>query len=1105
MSGTTRRRLALRHLGAAGLALAALWACASSESTRPPKPLDAAAELRQAARKVDYAILETKRMILRSRGADSLPDLYMRLADLYTERGRYAWLMVYEERRARGDSSRAIEAPEARLLKTLAISTYDRLLREFPKYSQGDLALFLMAHEHRELGEFAEMKATYERLVATYPQSSHRMEAFLILGDAEFDHGNLDGAERYYDQVLAEPESHVHPLARYKLAWVKVNREDCKGAVKLFERILRDKSTPHGAKNIVSTQRSLNIRRESLLDIAYCYPEVSPNRPAEPYFKELADSSSDYVAGMRRAANRFVVKQLFGQAAAALREVLAATASDEEAVESARKLYDVVTKAKSYDHAAADVERIGRVLESRAHDTRLPADARKRLSVEFEVYARDLATRSHLAAKASKAPGALQATAAAYTAYLDYFRDAPSAHEIEENRAEALLMAQEHYEAAQAFEALLRRERDPAKRHQQAQNAIFGYQQALDKGELTRLERLRAWAGIRKAGATFIAESPQDPKVIQVKLAIAKSYYDSGQYPRAAELMYALARQYPQSPEAIAGGHLALDSLRLAEDWEGLTSVGRRLLADQRLADPKFKQEVADIIAKAEQRQITELTVTGGADQEQKLMALAERRKGSGMGEQALYNALIIARDHGDIERFYKLGEEFLATYQRSPRRADVMGALASLASDRADYAQAAGYLEANYVADPTGKESLERLYAAASIRAFLGEPQAAQDLRQLVQRGAGGRAEELLLVLARAGNFGAVEEVLKGSSASGPVADFLRGYLALQRGDKEDAAKRLDKVARLHPDGGPALEAVARARFLVGELAFEAFSAPSAAPDPVAALQEKSEQLNQVDRAYAQAIQSRGGSWGLAGLARVADAYARFAAFLRGLTLPSELSPDEQKQLKQVLTARADEASKRSGELRAQCKKRAQETIVPSDVAKSCLSDQPIPEKIPIYPHPLAARRAGDPATSAKLRDSLGKKPGDVDLLLKLAEAYLDSGDLRMSLLILDRAEEIDARRSELWDLRGVTLARAGDADGAFEALTKAVTLDRSNARARVNLAAHLYRYGYSARAAAELKRAGGLPQSRGEADHPDLAALAQLGGGGASGKRKQ
>ena len=984
--------------------------------------------------------------------------------------------------------------------------------------------MFLMAHEHRELGEFAEMRATYERLIAQYPKSPHRLEAYLILGDAAFDAGELDRAERNYNAVLAAADSHVHPLARYKLGWVRVNKEDCKGAVGFFEKILRDKATPRGERTLVATQRSLNIHREALVDLAYCYPEVYPARPAGPYLRSLADNSSDYLAAMRRVAKRFFLKEMFAQAAAALREVLGASVADDNALEDARKLYDSVTKSKVFDFAAEDVERLGRVYERRIYDWRLPKDKRERLAVELEAYARDVATRSQLVARERKSPTLRAQAAAAYGAYLAWFPSSKSRLEMEQNHADALAESDQPLAAARAYErvaALLSdekgtgsgsdKEKDKAaggdkdavpdkdalaSRRQVRLNAIASYQQALERGNLSRITRVAAWGGIRAQGRALIAERPDDESIVKVKLSVARTYYDAGDYAPAAELFFALARQYPAQPEGVIAAHLALDAMRLADDYQRLATIGRMMLADKRLGDDKFKAEVADIVAKTEQRQVTEITIASSGDRQEQLLSYAKRHKGSGLGEQALYNALLVARTDGDADRFYALGEEFVDQYPKSSLRPEVMTALASVASDRGDFQQAAEYLERTFVADPKGKEALTRLHTAATIRSVLGDTRAGEDIKELAARGLSQKElDELLIQLASSGNTTAVQQLLAGSPVGGNVAEFLRGYFAFQRGDQEDAARRLGNVSVANTDDPAIAEVVAKARFLMGEMVYDAYLAGGHG-ELADAIAEKTQLLAAADEAYAQAIQGRQARWALAATARVADSYARFAIYLRGLKLPDELSAEERGQLEQVIAAKIAEASKRAQEIRQICARRAREGHVFSDAARGCLTDDALPDRIAVLP-PVANKRAGDPAGAIELRAVLLKNPRNTDSLVKLAELYLGAGDLGMTLLVLERAETVDPRRADVHNLRGVALERAGESDAAFREFRRAVDLDGRSQPARLNLAAHYAAFGYLDDADAELKKAGGVWTARGgAAEHPNLNALSRIAG---------
>lgn len=1074
----------------------ALAGCASAPPLHPP-PIDPALQWVQAGRKVDFAIVQTKAMIQKARGASYLPDLHMRLAELYTERARYAWLVVYEKRRARGDDSRALEAPEARLLKNLAIGVYGRLVREFPSYARADEATFLMAHEFRELGEFDNMKETYDKLIESYPKSRYKVEAYLALGDHAFDANDLNKAERYYNVILAAPHSHVHPLARYKLGWVRVNRQDCKGAVRLFEQVLRDRGKQaKDDKGLLSTQKSLNVVRESLVDLAYCYPEVFPDKPAVPYFRSLAASSQDYMAAMRRLVNRFTLKEMNGQAVAALREVINASPAEEDAVEMVRRLSDSLAKGKLLDQPAADVRRMVRVLDARLVDYRLNDEARRKLEGEIEVYARDLATRAHLAVKDSKDPGELGPVADAYQAYLARFSEYPSRNEMEENLAETLLAARRPYEAGRTYENAAMHA-DNAKAAGEARvNAFSAYQKALEDTSLGRLQRAMAWAGVRNLGRIVIAETPDAESVVAIKLSIARSYYETGDYERAAQLFFAVAMQYPTSSEGAAAAHLTLDSLRLADDLEGIGTLGRRLIAEPRL-NAGLKSELADIVSKAAQRQVAEVTVTDTGDREAQLMGMAKRHRGSELGEQAFYNSMLVARSNGEIERFYELGDQFLAEYPRSQRRIDVLSALATVASDSGDLAKAGKYMAAAVAANPGAKEAQERMYTAASIHAVLGEAAAAKEIRAFAERGSSERVDELLLLLARSGNLSALEEVLATGNLNSTVATFFRGYLVYQRGDHEEAGNTLARVAYDPATSGPAAEAAARARYLLGEISFAQFRNFAAKPDDVVGTVDGKVKLLQiVDRAFASVIQSRDARWSMAGISRVADAYAKYAAFLRGLELPTALSAEEAKQLRSVIEGQAADADTRATEARALCSKKARDAKIVTEAARSCLLGEPMPDVIVMYPQ-SKTQGTGDPSGAAPARKVLLKNPKDVPSLVKLSELHLAAGDLGVALLLLERAEALAPRRADIHNLRGVALHRLSEPQDAADAFEKAVSLDSGNRSARLNLAAHYAFYGHVDKAKAEMGKAGGPPATvGGPGDHPDLGLLLRLNG---------
>ncbi len=727
------------------------------------------------------------------------------------------------------------------------------------------------------------------------------------------------------------------------------------------------------------------------------------------------------------------------------------------------------------------------MLDARLADYRVTPDVAHRLVDEFELYARDIATRAHVVAKDSMSTSALSAVADAYHAYLSRFGTVAAAEEIRENYAEALSGAKRYYEAGRAYEDVSETTKKADTGKQARFNAIAAYQQALESPSLGRLHRLIAWSGIRTLGSRVIADTPADPAILGIKLSIARSRYETGEYEKSAEMFYAVARQYPTTNEGIAAAHLSLDALRLADNLEELTTVGGWLVADSRLRED-VRKELREIVNKAAQREVEEVTASDSDDRERQLLALAKRHKGSEIGEEAFYNTLLLARSNGQLERFYQLGDEFLADYPSSARRTNVLGALATVASDSGDFKSEGKYMAAAFAADPKGNEALERLYSAAAIHAVTGDPAVAGEIGKLADRGS-TKVDDLLVLLARSGNTSTLEQLLNSSPIGSPTALFFRGYLAFEHGDYASARAALGSKTGLSAD------LTGRARYLMGEIAYAEFRAGGEKGDLAATVDNNVKALAAVDKAFKPVVEGGESRWAMAGIARVADANAKFAATLRGLELPANLGEQDKQQLKAALEAQAAAADKRASALHELCAKQAKKVEIFSEATKSCLSGQPLADTLPMY-RAVQARSTADPPGAPALRKALLKNAKDVDALTRLAELHLAAGDVGAALLLLERAEQAGSHRAAVQNLLGLVYYQLNEPQQAAEAFKAAVAADPTDRHAHLNLAAHYAAFGLVDRARAELQKAGTLlSELRGPADHPDVSLLAQFG----------
>ena len=562
---------------------------------------DRIGRLKRDVAKVRFAIRTTKTLVSRARGARYLPDLYNRLAELYVEQARYNYQIAYEK--AKGKSA-GIVSVQARLLKNQAIATYDRLLSLFPDYRDADKVVFFKAHEMRELGRYEDMLKTYQSLADKYPKSEYRLEGLLVMGDYYFDKSKLDQAEKYYKMVLQSAETRVHAMARYKLAWCKVNRADFKAALKLFEGSISAarKFLPKSGGKKGPGSSKIDLRCEALVDSVFCYTEVHKPKGALKYFRKRADSKTTYLAALDKLGNRYYVKQNWKAVAPVYREILSLTGDVEDAIEYAQRLFDAISKGNLFAHGADDVDGLIRVVRRRYYNAAMKKKKRQTLYKDFEKFTRFIGTKLQDLANEKRDEDLYLEAARAYKAYLSFFgRDKKFGAKVRSNLAEVLYSAKRYLDAGKSYLRAAGGLQGKARRDS-VYTAVVAYFEAL-KGKsqkLSRLDVVQARAGLRRAGRIFIRENKKDEKIKQVKFNIARTYYDSGELDDAIRLFTALVDQFTSSKEAPIAAHLVLDCYRNKDDFEGMIAAGKAFTRISGLGDSAFKGEVAAIVKTAE-------------------------------------------------------------------------------------------------------------------------------------------------------------------------------------------------------------------------------------------------------------------------------------------------------------------------------------------------------------------------------------------------------------------------------------------------------------------------------------------------------------------------
>ncbi|AWV89289.1 tetratricopeptide repeat protein [Bradymonas sediminis] len=1058
-------------------------ACATTGELDEPRDPPRIEKLRLQITKVRNAVDTTRHAVARARGADYSPELYVRLAELLSEEARYHYQLAYEREQG---ASRSMTVPQVRLLKEDAIEIYERVLRDFPESPLAPRVLFNIGQEQRELGNFDEMQSAMRRLVEKYPKSPLRFDALLVLGDYHFDKQNFTEAEKFYAQIVDAELNRHDGIAHYKRAWIRMNRGDCKSALVEFEGALENakawdelvakraaaQQTAQGISEQVGTQQDIDVRRESLVDMAYCYSREKPFKGALAYFQDHAYNRATYLAAVSRLAARYRMMGKYGEAADTSRELLALGAANDLHLDDARSFYSALKQQKSYDNIGQDTRLIANMVFGYYSRPTIAAEERERLVAEFETYTRDLLTSAQEVlgknpdhkTRSKKKIAQAQSIAAGYDVYLDAFPASEHRAEMLLNMAEVLSDAQQPFEAGRRANEAAALLEDATTKQNALYDAVVYLQESLrTTRDPSKYRRVTARATLRNVGSQLLGFDIEPDKARRVKFAIAQTFYDEGQYNQAIDRLTAVAYEFPQTEEADAAVHLTLDSYNTLNDFDGLMYASRRFLAEGSPISAGVKGEVQGILAAAEQRKLDELSLEaagedgGGLDQ---LIHFAEQNPSTEVGERALINAFVAARAVGDTAKVYEMANQIAEKYPQSEQLPGIYSSLAQTANTRFEFNQAIDYLKR--AAQVNEDQRTLILTAAAELEAELGRTASAQGTYETAVRKSKEEARDIALsglaiLLERNKSASEMVAALQPyKSSSEPEYQARLGLAYLASGDAESAETAFSEVLVNEASASPG--ALGRAHYGMAELmrlTVESYPAPS----DLDMLQELIALIDLTQQSYLQAARQGSPTMTAVSLSRLAVASEMAAKKFLNIRLPDSISVSDKKDILDAMKARSEALNDAAQQALEACGEQAYSSYNFSRVVRQCLQNQKL-TTIMIPMDPIKEDRSNPDGGFEQLRGELAKNPEDLERLATLGKHFFEKQNYHAARLVYKKAVDAGGGSAVLNEL-GRANEAVGDLGGALNAYALAAEAGFEPARKNLKKVLNTYSLG--------------------------------------------
>ncbi|SMF63044.1 Uncharacterized protein conserved in bacteria [Alteromonadaceae bacterium Bs31] len=1038
---------------------------------------------------LDHAIKNTKDLIAKSYGRPFLPELYIRLAELYAEKSRSVFFLRRLEMGERGKTSE-VSSVEATGLKEKAIETYMQIISHFPEFDDLDRVHFYLAHELRELGKYESMVEQYQILLKNYPQSAFLPESLLLLGDYSFENKEIDEALAYYRQVLNYPKSSAVVIARYKLAWVHINKRNYKQALTLFEQSVTNTDAPSTVD--VDTYNRVDIRLEALADMAFSYSHVYPDtKPGEDseYFKKYAWSRQSYMLVMEKLANRYMIKFKWDNAAHIYRELAQIQFNSDKLLEYTENLFTCVSESKNYNNAEGDVALIVRALEKNRYSAHMQLEEKQKLVDEYEIYARDIATRLHEKAKRSETKEDFAITADSYEEYLNFFDESEHYAQIQENYAESLFSAGDFTRAGRIYETIATSINDPKRKHDPLYSAAVSYYTALDdRDTLNYYEIAYSQDGLRDVGQSYVSLYPSSSKVQDIIFNIARVRYDEGDFDSAVEEFIAFVNKYPKGKNAQAAVQLMMDALHLTENYQGLVELQQSLAKIPQL-DPAVKSEMAAISKSAQAKIVQEMVVDSINDWEsgkEKLLDFAENTKTAGMDIQALNALFVSSSEHGDIETMHVAGQSIVARFPKSEHANKALKELIRLSLSTAQFRALADYLEQYQTQFPKSSNSREFIQQAAEIRTSLNQNQLAiKNYNLLLGRYKLDKEEKGRTALAisklqiKSGDNAAALKTLEKNKSSINSASFnaLGAKLALDQRQLSAGERYFKKARQLHSSGrvAPAyIDPLSEASYTLAMLSYERYMNMRMGSSIDNKMMESKTALHErLQKELLRTTKFKSPRWSILACFRLHEINTEYARFLETAPMPEGFSAEDISEYKQIIQQTALEYKNEAlqylhtGEDLASKVRPFDRKVSTYDSRTANASGKNISfVQGPKYKH-IGLEGLKDPELRT-IYDALYKNPSDADTLLALAKAYQFRGDKGQAMVVAQNLlggnfKLGSRRRSQAYAIMGSVYIDYGEDKLARDVLRKSLDLDKSAYSSSVNLAGLYWHYGYA------------------------------------------
>jgi cellulose synthase operon protein C len=298
------------------------------------------------------AIESLVNIIKKKKGAADEADLNYRLAELYMRRAKSGRFFDMNDKADSKLNKLGVQNQKSVESLKNAITIYNKIEKEFPKYNDMAAVLFNSALAHLQTKQTERSKELYDKLITEHPKSNLMPDALLEVGEIYYNQQNFATALEKFQKIDAYPKSKAYPYGLYKSAWCLYNLKQTDAGVQKLLIVVRNNPADS------TDQKKFNLRKEALRDLTLFVGESVPPQELFGFFSRIT-TENELGEVIMNLANLYESHSRFKEISIFVKEFIDKYPQNINAAKSYSKLIETNETLKQRDVVISYMKKMG--------------------------------------------------------------------------------------------------------------------------------------------------------------------------------------------------------------------------------------------------------------------------------------------------------------------------------------------------------------------------------------------------------------------------------------------------------------------------------------------------------------------------------------------------------------------------------------------------------------------------------------------------------------------------------------------------------------------------------------------------------------------------